>query len=41
MAEKNKIALYCNLLEYFWVKGWLTDEELENLEKKSKDSFAI
>lgn len=41
IANKNKYELAKSILEYFWIKGWLTDEELERIDKRNKISFSV
>ncbi len=41
IINRKKYELAHNLLEYFWIKGWLTDEEFERIEKRNAISFSI
>lgn len=39
MNNQNKYQFAESLLAYFWIKGWLTDEELERIRKRNETAF--
>jgi hypothetical protein len=41
ITNKNKYEMAKSIIEYFWIKGWLTDEELERIDKRNRISFSI
>jgi hypothetical protein len=41
MEKSDEKAFADSLLRYFWIKGWLTDEEYERISKKNAISLCV